>query len=92
LDTVPYLTNENIMDLTVLPEHLIVLGGGYVGLEFGQMFGRFGSRVTLIQSPAQIIPAKIPKLRGTSGVLEEEGLTFLLSARATRVKRMEAQL
>ncbi len=50
------LTNENIMDLTALPDHLIVLGGGYVGLEFGQMYRRFGSGVTLIHNTNQIVP------------------------------------
>src|SRR5208283_3107009 len=55
LDAVSYLTNENIMNLTELPEHLLVLGGGYIGLEFGQMFARFGSRVTVIQSHDQIV-------------------------------------
>ena len=51
LETAGYLTNENIMDLTQVPEHLVVLGAGYVGLEFAQMFARFGSRVTVIQAP-----------------------------------------
>src|SRR6266699_1074727 len=55
LDMGKYLTNDNIMDLTALPEHLIVLGGGYIGLEFGQMFTRFGSRVTLIHNAKQIV-------------------------------------
>jgi len=78
------------MDLTVLPEHLIVLGGGYIGLEFGQMFGRFGSRVTVIQSPAQIVSREDPEVAAElQRVLEEEGLTFLLSARATRVEKDE---
>src|SRR5258708_3195052 len=64
LDKIPYLTNENIMDLTALPEHLIVLGGGYIGLEFGQMFARFGSRVTIIQRAAQIVPREDPEVAG----------------------------
>ncbi len=90
IETVPYLTNETIIDLTVLPEHLIVLGGGYIGLEFGQMFGRFGSRVTVIQSPAQIVSREDPEVAAElQRVLEEEGLTFLLSARATRVEKDE---
>jgi pyruvate/2-oxoglutarate dehydrogenase complex dihydrolipoamide dehydrogenase (E3) component len=88
LDTVPYLTNENIMDLTVLPEHLIVLGGGYIGLEFGQMFARFGSGVTVIQNPAQIVPREDPEVAAElQKTLEEEGLRFLLSARTTLVKQ-----
>jgi pyruvate/2-oxoglutarate dehydrogenase complex dihydrolipoamide dehydrogenase (E3) component len=48
LDQVEYLTNASIMDLARVPEHLVVLGGGYIGLEFGQMFRRFGSRVTIV--------------------------------------------
>jgi pyruvate/2-oxoglutarate dehydrogenase complex dihydrolipoamide dehydrogenase (E3) component len=88
LDKVAYLTNENIMDLTALPEHLVVLGGGYIGLEFGQMFARFGSRVTVIQSPAQIVPREDPEVAAElQRVLEEEGLTFLLNARTTRVEQ-----
>jgi pyruvate/2-oxoglutarate dehydrogenase complex dihydrolipoamide dehydrogenase (E3) component len=51
-----YLTNETIMELTELPDHLLILGGGYIGLEFGQMFCRFGSRVTVIHQGAQILP------------------------------------
>jgi len=88
LDKIPYLTNQNIMDLTALPEHLIVLGGGYIGLEFGQMFARFGSRVTIIQRAAQIVPREDPEVAvELQRVLEEEGLTFLLNARATRVEQ-----
>jgi pyruvate/2-oxoglutarate dehydrogenase complex dihydrolipoamide dehydrogenase (E3) component len=55
IDTVPYLTNETMMDLDVLPEHLIVVGGSYVGLEFAQMFRRFGSRVTVVEMAPRII-------------------------------------
>jgi pyruvate/2-oxoglutarate dehydrogenase complex dihydrolipoamide dehydrogenase (E3) component len=88
LDAIPYLTNENIMDLTVLPEHLIVLGGGYIGLEFGQMFARFGSRVTVIHDTGQILPREDPEISGElQRVLEEEGLKFLLNARTTLVKK-----
>ena len=49
LDTVPYLTNVSMMDVDFVPEHLIVVGGSYVGLEFGQVFRRFGSRVTVVE-------------------------------------------
>jgi pyruvate/2-oxoglutarate dehydrogenase complex dihydrolipoamide dehydrogenase (E3) component len=88
LNSVPYLTNENIMDLTALPEHLIVLGGGYIGLEFGQMFARFGSRVTVIHNSGQIVPREDPEVAAElQRVLEQEGITFLLNARATRVER-----
>src|SRR5947209_4733625 len=49
LETVPALDSTSVMDLGTAPGHLLVLGGGYVGLEFGQMFRRFGSRVTVVQ-------------------------------------------
>jgi pyruvate/2-oxoglutarate dehydrogenase complex dihydrolipoamide dehydrogenase (E3) component len=88
LDAIQYLTNENIMDLTVLPEHLIVLGGGYIGLEFGQMFGRFGSRVTVLHNGEQIVSHEDPEVAAElQRVLEAEGLTFMLNARATRVEQ-----
>ena len=93
LDTVPYLTNENIMDLTVLPEHLIVLGGGYIGLEFGQMFARFGSRITVIHNSGQIVPREDPEVAAElQRALEAENLTFLLNAQATLVEQNGDQI
>ena len=88
LHSVPYLTNETLLELTQLPEHLLVLGGGYVGLEFGQMFQRFGSKVTVVHSGAQLLPNEdgdvISELQKN---LEAEGMSFLLQARATSVTR-----
>src|SRR5689334_16324544 len=55
LDTVPSLDNFSIMELDTPPSHLLVLGGGYIGLEFGQLFRRFGSKVTIIQAPGQLL-------------------------------------
>jgi pyruvate/2-oxoglutarate dehydrogenase complex dihydrolipoamide dehydrogenase (E3) component len=55
IDSVPYLTNRNVMDLTELPEHLLVIGGSCVGLEFAQMFSRFGSRVTVVEFADRIV-------------------------------------
>src|SRR5271169_7166985 len=60
LDTVPFLTNTTIMELQAVPEHLLVLGGGYIGLEFGQMFRRFGSRVTIIHNGERTLPREDP--------------------------------
>ena len=48
----PYLTNSSMLDVDFLPEHLIVVGGSYIGLEFGQMFRRFGSEVTIVEMGA----------------------------------------
>src|SRR5207237_4389903 len=55
IDSVPTLDSTSIMELDELPEHLLVLGGGYIGLEFGQMFRRFGSEVTIVQRIDQLL-------------------------------------
>ena len=89
LDTVSYLTNESIMQLTNVPEHLLILGGGYIGLEFGQMFRRFGSRVTVLHAGKQIVSREDPEIAAElQKALEAEGLQFLLDARTTRAENM----
>jgi pyruvate/2-oxoglutarate dehydrogenase complex dihydrolipoamide dehydrogenase (E3) component len=88
LESVGYLTNETIMELTELPEHLIVLGGGYIGLEFAQMFRRFGSRVTIVHHGDQIIAREDPEVSAElQRALDSEGITFLISASTTRVEK-----
>jgi len=62
LDGVPFLTSRSILDLRELPEHLLVVGGGYIGCEFAQMFRRFGSRVTLVQRADRLLTAEDPDL------------------------------
>lgn len=62
LDTVPYLTSRTILDLRTLPDHLIVVGGGFIGCEFAQMFRRFGSQVTIVQRDPRLIPAEDPEI------------------------------
>src|SRR5271165_368667 len=75
LDQAGYLTNVSIMQVTDLPEHLLVLGGGYVGLEFGQMFRRFGSRVTVVDFAEQVLPYEDTDLaRELQQTLEAEGI------------------
>ncbi len=86
LDKVSYFTNENIMDLTHLPEHLVILGGGYIGLEFGQMFVRFGSRVTIIHNAGQIVPREDPEVAAELlRALESEGVKFIFNANTKQV-------
>jgi pyruvate/2-oxoglutarate dehydrogenase complex dihydrolipoamide dehydrogenase (E3) component len=88
LESIDYLTNETLLDLKTLPEHLIVLGGGYIGLEFGQMFVRFGSQVTVIESAGQIVPREDPEIAAElRRALEAEKMKFLLSTQATSVER-----
>jgi len=57
---VPYLTSESIMDVDFVPEHLVIVGGSYIGLEFGQMYRRFGSRVTIIEMAPRLIGREDP--------------------------------
>ena len=88
LGEIDVLTNRNIMDLTEVPEHLIVLGGNYLGLEFGQMFSRFGSKVTVVEINGQITPREDEDVAKTlQEALEEEGMTFHLGASASKVAR-----
>ena len=85
---IDHLDNAGIMRLTEVPEHLIVLGGGYIGMEFGQMFRRFGSRVTVVQREQQILPHEDADVtEALQQALEVEGLRFLLGATATRVEK-----
>jgi pyruvate/2-oxoglutarate dehydrogenase complex dihydrolipoamide dehydrogenase (E3) component len=93
LDQAGYLTNESIMQVTDLPEHLLVLGGGYVGLEFGQMFRRFGSRVTVVDFAEQVLPHEDADVaRELQQALEAEGIRFVLKARTTRAERDDGQV
>jgi pyruvate/2-oxoglutarate dehydrogenase complex dihydrolipoamide dehydrogenase (E3) component len=93
LDTVPFLTNVSLIELRELPEHLIVLGGGYVGLEFGQMFRRFGSEVTIVQNSAHILPKEDEDVTTElQKCLEAEGVRFELNSRATKVESAGKQI
>jgi pyruvate/2-oxoglutarate dehydrogenase complex dihydrolipoamide dehydrogenase (E3) component len=87
LDAVPYLTNESLMELTSIPEHLLILGGGYIGLEFGQMFRRFGSRVTILHHDPQILSREDPEIAAElQKALEAEGLKFVMNTRTSRAQ------
>ncbi|GAB2957329.1 mercuric reductase [Hymenobacter coalescens] len=82
------LTNETLLDLPELPEHLIILGGSYLGLEFGQMYRRFGSRVTIVEAEAHVMSREDPDVQqALQQVLADEGIEFVLGARARRVSR-----
>lgn len=83
-----YLTNENVFDLTNLPQSLIVVGGGPIGAELGQAFARLGSQITLIQGSERILPKEDPESSETlHKVLRAEGIDILLQARLTAVTR-----
>jgi len=88
LNSVDYLTNASIMELTDVPKRLLILGGGYIGLEFGQMFRRFGSSVTVIHNQAQILPREDQDVATElQKALEADGLQFLVNARTLKVEK-----
>src|SRR5215471_5042825 len=93
LKEVPFLNSTSIMELDVVPEHLVVLGGGYVGLEFGQMFRRFGSRVTIIQSGPQLLSGEDADVAGEiASILKQDGIDVLLNTKAEGVQKEAAQV
>jgi pyruvate/2-oxoglutarate dehydrogenase complex dihydrolipoamide dehydrogenase (E3) component len=88
IDAVHYLDNASIMELAVLPEHLIILGGGYIGVEFGQMFRRFGSCVTIIQSGSQLLAHEDSDVADEiAKILREDGIELLLDTKAQQIRQ-----
>ena len=88
LDQVDYLTNETALQLETLPERLIVVGGGYVGIEFAQMYGRFGTQVTLLGRNQHLAPGEDPELADLlAGYLREEGIDVYTDVPVLRVRQ-----
>jgi pyruvate/2-oxoglutarate dehydrogenase complex dihydrolipoamide dehydrogenase (E3) component len=93
LDRIDYLTNASIMELRELPKHLLVIGGGYIGLEFGQMFRRFGSEVTIVHRDEHILPREDSDVTiELQKALEKEGMRFLLQADPSSVEKQNGQI
>jgi pyruvate/2-oxoglutarate dehydrogenase complex dihydrolipoamide dehydrogenase (E3) component len=81
LEGVSYLTNTSILELDTLPEHLVIVGGSYVGLEFAQMYRRFGARVTVIERMERVIAREDADVSDAiREILEREGVAFRLGA------------
>ena len=88
LHTVPTLNSTTIMELDEVPEHLLVLGGGYVGLEFAQMFRRFGSEVTVVQRGKQLLSREDTDVAdAVAEILREDGIEVLLETQARRAEQ-----
>ena len=88
LDRVPYLTNSSIMEVDFLPGHLMILGGSYVGLEFAQMFRRFGSEVSVIEAGPRLIAREDEDVsRAVAEFLQKEGIRLYLNSKAIEVKQ-----
>ena len=86
IEQVPTLNSTTIMELDSVPEHLLILGGGYIGLEFGQMFRRFGSQVTIVQRGKQLLAREDTDIaEAVADILREDGVTVLLETAAQRV-------
>jgi len=93
LDAVDYFTNSEMMEVDFLPEHLIVLGGSYIGLEFGQMYRRFGSRVTIVQRGNRLLSREDEDVSKTvREVLEGEGIDVLTSTADYRIGKRQGQI
>ncbi len=88
LDEVSYLTNSSMMDVDFLPEHLLVVGGSYVGLEFAQMYRRFGAKVTVIEMGPRLIAREDEDVSAAvTGILEQEGIAIRVDARCQSARK-----
>jgi pyruvate/2-oxoglutarate dehydrogenase complex dihydrolipoamide dehydrogenase (E3) component len=82
IDQVPYLTNSSMMQVDFLPDHLVIIGGSYIGLEFGQMFRRFGSKVTIVEQKARLIAREDEDISSEiQQILQNEDVDLRLNAR-----------
>ena len=87
LNEVPYFTNSSMMGVDFLPQHLIILGGSYIGLEFAQIFRRFGSEVTVIELAPRLIAHEDEDVsRAVAEILDAEGINLLLNSKVVAVE------
>jgi pyruvate/2-oxoglutarate dehydrogenase complex dihydrolipoamide dehydrogenase (E3) component len=85
---VPFLNNSSMMNLSELPRHLIVIGGSYIGLEFGQMFRRFGSEVTIVEMGPRLIGREDEDVSSAvEGILRNEGIAIRLNAKCIHLSK-----
>lgn len=92
-EDVDYLTNSNVMELEEVPDHLVIVGGGYIGLEFGQMYRRFGSKVTIIEQGDHLLPKEDPDVsESIQEILEEEVINFRFNAECIGGKNKRGQV
>src|SRR5207245_11016299 len=89
VQSVSVLDSSTIMELDSLPEHLLIIGGGYIGLEFGQMFRRFGSQVTLIQHHPRLLMNEDEDIADeVTKIFREDGITVLTGAVAQQIQSL----
>ncbi|HEY8012598.1 MAG TPA: mercuric reductase, partial [Dongiaceae bacterium] len=88
LDQVNFLTNSSMMAMDFLPEHLVIVGGSYIGLEFGQMFRRFGSKVTIVEMMPRLVPREDEDVSAAIGeIMTKEGIELRLNATCIHLSR-----
>src|SRR5208283_1297220 len=93
LDQVDYLTNSSMMNVDFLPDHLLVIGGSYIGLEFGQMYRRFGSEVTIVEMKSRLIDREDEDVStAVSEILDREGINLRLNAKCLTVRKQGNEL
>jgi pyruvate/2-oxoglutarate dehydrogenase complex dihydrolipoamide dehydrogenase (E3) component len=89
VENTPYLTNSTLLDLDVLPKHLLIVGGGYIGLEFGQIFRRFGSEVTIVEKASRLIGHEDEDVSTeVQAILEREGIQVRLNAKCIELTKV----
>lgn len=92
LADVNWLDSAKLLDLTSIPQHLIIIGGGYIGVEFAQVFRRFGAKVSIIQRGAQLMPREDEDVaEAVKEILEEEGIDIYCSANTRKISQKEGQ-
>ncbi len=88
LNDIDYLTSTTILDLDKVPEHLLIIGGNYIGLEFGQMFRRFGSKVTIVEKGPRIVAREDEDVsEELTHILEEENIKIMAGSQAIKFKK-----
>jgi pyruvate/2-oxoglutarate dehydrogenase complex dihydrolipoamide dehydrogenase (E3) component len=93
INDVDYLTNTGMMDVDVLPEHLIIIGGSYIGLEFAQMYRRFGSRVTVVEMAPKLIGREDDDVSTTvHEILTQDGIDIRLGASCIGLAKRDGQV
>ncbi len=93
IDDVKYLTNSSMMDVDFLPDHLVIIGGSYIGLEFAQMYRRFGSRITVVQKGDRLVPREdFDVSEAIREILENEGVEVRLGAECVGFEKRGEQV
>ena len=93
IQDVPFLTNSSMMDVDFLPEHLVIVGGSYIGLEFGQMYRRFGSEVTIVEMGPRLIGREDEDVsEAMREILESEGIRIRLNAKCITLAKHDGRI